>query len=125
MSPDQTRREFIATAAAASLPALVPETAARHILHASLAPRGEPASSIDDDLLEVTIARLGELYTTKKYTVSQVTRWYLDRIAKYDGVYRALIHVGRLHLDWNPGGLQDGAAHRARGGENQWCRTAP
>jgi Asp-tRNA(Asn)/Glu-tRNA(Gln) amidotransferase A subunit family amidase len=81
---DQTRREFIAAAAAASLPAFIP---LRDII------RGELSASIDDDLLELTIARLGELYAAKKYTVTQVTRWYLDRIARYDGIYRALIHV--------------------------------
>ena len=29
----------------------------------------------------------------RKYTTTQVTRWYLDRIAKYDRVYRAILHV--------------------------------
>jgi Asp-tRNA(Asn)/Glu-tRNA(Gln) amidotransferase A subunit family amidase len=48
---------------------------------------------MDHDLLEVTIPALHALYAAKKYTVTQVTRWYLGRIARYNPVYRALIHV--------------------------------
>ena len=33
------------------------------------------------------------MYRSHKYTVTQVTRWYLDRIARYDGVYKAVQHV--------------------------------
>ncbi len=33
------------------------------------------------------------MYSSHKYTVTQVTRWYLDRIARYDGVYKALLHI--------------------------------
>lgn len=38
-------------------------------------------------------ARLERLYARHRYTVTQVTRWYLDRIARYDGTYRALLTV--------------------------------
>jgi Asp-tRNA(Asn)/Glu-tRNA(Gln) amidotransferase A subunit family amidase len=48
---------------------------------------------MDADLLEVTIDKLHALYTARKYTVTQVTHWYLARIARYNPVYRAMIHV--------------------------------
>lgn len=54
-------------------------------------PAANPA--MDRDLAEVTIAKLQAMYAAKKYTVTQVTEWYLDRIARYDGVYKAVLHV--------------------------------
>ena len=53
----------------------------------------QASAAMDRDLLEVSIPRLEKMYASRKYTVTQVTRWYLDRIARYDGVYRAIIHV--------------------------------
>ncbi|HEX3374102.1 MAG TPA: amidase, partial [Edaphobacter sp.] len=47
-------------------------------------------SAMDRDLLEVTIPRLEELYRSNKYTVTEVVQWYLARIAKYNGIYRAV-----------------------------------
>jgi len=47
-------------------------------------------SAIDRDLLEVTIPRLEEMYRSHKYTVTQVVQWYLARIARYNGIYRAV-----------------------------------
>jgi len=47
-------------------------------------------SSMDRDLIEVTVPQLQQFYASRKYTVTQVTRWYLDRIARYDGIYRAV-----------------------------------
>ena len=51
-----------------------------------------PVSSaeMDRDLLEVSVPRLQELYARHKYTVSQVVRWHLARIHRYNGVYRAI-----------------------------------
>jgi Asp-tRNA(Asn)/Glu-tRNA(Gln) amidotransferase A subunit family amidase len=51
------------------------------------------AAAMERDLLEVTIPRLEAMYLEHRYTVMQVTQWYLDRIARYDGVYRAILHV--------------------------------
>ena len=48
---------------------------------------------MDRDLIEVTIPALQQLYSAKKYTVAQVTDWYLKRISLYNGVYRAVLHV--------------------------------
>lgn len=50
---------------------------------------------MDRDLMEVSVPQLEVLYTAHKYTVTQVTEWYLDRIARYDGTYKALLHVDR------------------------------
>lgn len=50
-------------------------------------------AAMDRDLLEVTIPRLEAMYAARKYTVSQVAEWHLDRIARYDGVYKAVLHV--------------------------------
>src|SRR5215471_8733212 len=58
-------------------------------------PSVEPAvdSTMDRDLIEVMIPAPQAMYAAKKYTVAQVTAWYLKRIALYDGVYRAVLHV--------------------------------
>ena len=45
---------------------------------------------MDADLLEITIPQLHALYAERRYTVEQVTRWYLSRIARYNGIYRSL-----------------------------------
>ncbi len=50
---------------------------------------------MDRDLLEVTIQRLHALYAAHKYTVTQVVEWYLARIDKYNGIYRAVQTVNR------------------------------
>src|SRR5262249_42915377 len=50
-------------------------------------------STMDRNLLEVTIPRLHRLYAAHKYTVTQVVRWYIARIAKYNGIYGAIEHV--------------------------------
>jgi amidase len=47
------------------------------------------------DLLEVTIPKLEDMYSSHKYTVTQVVQWYLARIAKYNGIYRAVQTVDR------------------------------
>ncbi|MGZ5921767.1 MAG: amidase [Rhizomicrobium sp.] len=47
-------------------------------------------AEMDRDLIEITIPQLQRLYAEHKYTVVQVTAWYLARIKKYDGIYRAV-----------------------------------
>jgi Asp-tRNA(Asn)/Glu-tRNA(Gln) amidotransferase A subunit family amidase len=60
-------------------------------LLASSAALAQPKpSAMDRDLIEVTVPQLQQYYASHKYTVTQVTRWYLDRIARYDGIYRAV-----------------------------------
>jgi Asp-tRNA(Asn)/Glu-tRNA(Gln) amidotransferase A subunit family amidase len=46
--------------------------------------------AMDRDLLEVTIPQLEELYRSHKYTVTEVVQWYMARIARYNGIYRAI-----------------------------------
>src|SRR5947207_14641539 len=55
--------------------------------------RNSANTQIDRDLTEADVARLQALYKSGKYTVAQVTQWHLGRIARYDGVYKALLHV--------------------------------
>jgi amidase len=45
------------------------------------------------DLLEVTVPQLEQMYRDHKYTVTQVVQWYMERIAKYNGIYRAVQNV--------------------------------
>jgi amidase len=48
---------------------------------------------MDRDLMEVTVPQLEAMYRSHKYTVTQVVQWYLARIAKYNGIYRAVEYV--------------------------------
>ena len=43
---------------------------------------------LDGMLMEIDIPRLQALYARHAVTVEQVTRWYIGRIARYDGIYR-------------------------------------
>ena len=63
--------------------------------HASQAAGAEALQSAarDRDLLELNIPQLHRLYATHKYTVTQVVQWHLARIAKYNGIYKAIEHV--------------------------------
>jgi amidase len=51
---------------------------------------GPRQAAMDRDLLEVTIPALEKMYAAHRYTVTQVVQWYLARIAKYNGIYRAV-----------------------------------
>jgi len=113
-----SRREFVAAASAfASVPLLagLPEFASAENAR-DRARTAEPAPDpMDADLLEVTVDKLHALYDARKYTVTQVTHWYLARIARYNPVYRAMIHVdtrGALDI----AAKQDAAA-KAGGGK--------
>ena len=68
---------------------------------------------MDHDLLEVTIPQLEALYAQHRYTVREVTEWYLDRIARFDGRYKALITVNRAEA-LAVAGEEDKAARRPR-----------
>jgi Asp-tRNA(Asn)/Glu-tRNA(Gln) amidotransferase A subunit family amidase len=50
-------------------------------------------AAIDRDLSEVTIAQLQRYYAEHRYSVTQVVRWYLGRVQRYNGVYHALEQV--------------------------------
>jgi Asp-tRNA(Asn)/Glu-tRNA(Gln) amidotransferase A subunit family amidase len=57
------------------------------------APKGPTGDAMDRDLIEVTVPQLERYYAEHKYTVTQVVRWHLARIHKYDGIYRAVEQV--------------------------------
>ena len=48
---------------------------------------------IDKDLFEVTIPQLEGFYTSHKYTVTQVVKWHLARIHRYNGIYRPVENI--------------------------------
>ncbi len=52
--------------------------------------KAAPQNAMDRDLLEVTIPQLEEMYRNHKYTVTEVMQWYMARIARYNGIYRAV-----------------------------------
>jgi amidase len=47
-------------------------------------------TAMDRDLMDVTVDRLHELYQQHRYAVTQVVQWHLDRISRYNGIYRAV-----------------------------------
>ena len=52
-------------------------------------------ASIDRDLLDVTVPQLHRFYAEKKYSVTQVVQWHLNRIDRYNAVYGAIEMVFR------------------------------
>jgi len=56
----------------------------------AFAASASPSPAMDRDLLEISIPKLHRLYAQHKYTVTQVVRWYLSRIQRYNGIYRAV-----------------------------------
>ena len=57
------------------------------------AAKAASTDAMDRDLMEVTVPQLEDMYRGHKYTVTQVVQWYLARIAKYNGIYRAVEYV--------------------------------
>src|SRR5882757_390432 len=53
----------------------------------------ESQDAMSRDLIEVTVPQLEQMYRDHKYTVTQVVQWYMARIAKYNGIYRAVQNV--------------------------------
>jgi amidase len=65
------------------------------LLPATVIAQSPPTSTssqtqMDRDLLEVTIPQLEDLYARHQYTVTQVVKWYLARVTRYNGIYRAV-----------------------------------
>lgn len=56
------------------------------LLAAALAADAPPTA----DLADVSVARLHALYRAHRLTVTQVVRWHLARLHRYNGVYRAV-----------------------------------
>ncbi len=57
------------------------------------APKAPAADKMDRDLVEVSVPQLERYYAEHRYTVTQVVRWHLARIRRYDGIYRAVEQV--------------------------------
>jgi amidase len=57
--------------------------------------RSGQSNRMDRDLMEISVPRLEKLYAKHRYTVTEVTQWYLDRIARYDGTYRAFLYLDK------------------------------
>ncbi len=47
-----------------------------------------PMPSIERDLADVSVDGLHALYRSHRYTVRQVVQWHLDRLRRYNGVYK-------------------------------------
>jgi amidase len=97
-----SRRAFAIVAAAAALGAAI------GCLATPASP--PPRPSADGDLLDITVSQLHRLYDARKYTVTQVVQWHLDRIDRYNGVYGAIETV--FHRE----ALADAAREDAGGG---------
>jgi Asp-tRNA(Asn)/Glu-tRNA(Gln) amidotransferase A subunit family amidase len=46
--------------------------------------------AMDRDLMEVSVSQLQGYYAEHRYTVTQVVEWYLARVHRYNGIYRAV-----------------------------------
>ena len=57
------------------------------------APHVVAQAQLDRDLVEVTIPQLHQHYVAHRYTVTQVVDWYLARIHRYNGIYRAVEQI--------------------------------
>lgn len=44
--------------------------------------------AIDRDLTDISVERLHALYRAHRYSVRQVVQWHLDRLLRYNGVYK-------------------------------------
>jgi aspartyl-tRNA(Asn)/glutamyl-tRNA(Gln) amidotransferase subunit A len=73
----------------------VPELAAQPFGRGEHRDKNTQAKSMDRDLLEITVPGLEKLYAKHRYTVTEVTQWYLDRIDRYDGTYRAILYLDK------------------------------
>ena len=90
----RSRRAFIHDAAIiAALPWLGQLRRGERFVDDAMGCGARLQDSIAADLIEISIPQLQRLYDGRKYTVSRVTQWYLDRIARYNPVYRPLLHV--------------------------------
>jgi amidase len=56
----------------------------------SSAPATISKDTMDQDLMEVSIPQLEQLYSNHKYTVTDVVHWSIARVEKYNGIYRAV-----------------------------------
>ena len=79
----------------ASAMAAIPGFAAQPFGSDAHSDKTTQAKSMDRDLMEITAPGLEALYAKHRYTVTEVTQWYLDRITRYDGTYRAILYLDK------------------------------
>ena len=79
----------------ASVMAAIPGFAAQPFSSDAHSDKTSQAKIMDRDLLEITVPGLEKLYAKHRYTVTEVTQWYLDRIDRYDGTYRAILYLDK------------------------------
>ncbi len=61
--------------------------------------RAQGTSAIDRDLTEISVPGLEHLYSASVNTpLLRLPEWYLDRIDRYDGTYKAMLSVDREEL---------------------------
>ncbi len=68
--------------------------------------------TLDQDMQEVTVARLQDLYRSRTYTVEQVVRWHLARMHRYNPVYAPVEDIDEA------GALAAARKEDAEGGPN-------
>jgi amidase len=56
-----------------------------------------PSQQIDRDLYEISAPHLAQLYATHRYTVTQVVRWHLARIHRYNPAYRSIEQLDEIN----------------------------
>src|SRR5579875_92760 len=54
----------------------------------AIAAQAAPRPAIDRDLTDVSVERLHALYRAHRYSVHEVVQWHLDRLRRYNGVYK-------------------------------------
>lgn len=84
------------------------------LLTAAGAAQQADRTAMDRDLLEATVTQLQSMYASGKYTVSQVTQWHLNRIVRFNGVYRAIVHVDSSGALAAAAAMDVGARNRGR-----------
>lgn len=77
----------------ASVLTVLPGFAAQPFVGDAQPNKPSQSKSMDRDLMEISVPRLEKLYAKQRYTVTEVTQWYLDRIDRYDGTYRAILYL--------------------------------
>jgi amidase len=69
---------------------------------------------MDRDLMEITVPQLEALYRTRKYTVTDVVRWHIARVRKYNSIYGAVQNLDERNA-LAAAAREDAEAKSARG----------
>ncbi len=80
----------------------------------SHAPAAGSSAEMDRDLMEITVPQLEALYRTRKYTVTDVVRWHIARVRKYNSIYGAVQNLDERNA-LAAAAREDAEAKSARG----------